>query len=365
MKLLNSLTSRIEPVVPMDPKLLRLYVCGPTTYDDLHLGNIRTAVVFDTLARVLRREFPVQYVTNFTDIDDKIINRADAEGVSVSELTERVIKSIREDWAGLNVSPTITPKATESLDGIFDMIHTLLGSGHAYKGENQDILFRLSSFSNHGQLSNQKDKADSKDFALWKSRPETEVGYDSEFGYGRPGWHIECSAMIRQHMGQTIDIHGGGMDLKFPHHENEIAQSVCAHGVPLATMFVHSGMVTVSGTKMAKSLGNQILYKGLLDRYDPKVIRFDLLRTKYNQIYDFTYNRLDESKRIYEKLTSILLSSPLERKRGAVGPVPDEVLELLQNDFNTPVAIMKLQQLWKAKDYFGVEAGLHLLGVGA
>lgn len=355
MKLLNSLTGKIEPVVPLNPEIVRLYACGPTTYDDIHLGNVRAIVVFDTLARVLRTEFPeVQFVTNFTDIDDKIIDRAAEQKVSPAFLAESVIESIRKDWAELKVQPTLTPKATESMDSIFELIHILLQKGHAYKADNQDILFRISSFKDHGLLTNQTHKEDSKDFALWKSRPESEVGYDSEFGYGRPGWHIECSAMIHQHMGETIDIHGGGMDLKFPHHENEIAQSNCAHGVNLATMFVHSGMVMVNGQKMAKSLGNHTTYKSLSQAYNPKVIRFDLLRTKYNQIYDFTEERLAESSRIYTKLVSIPV---------VPGQVPADVLELLRNDFNTPVAIMRLQQYWKKKDYQAVLAGLRLLGV--
>lgn len=350
MRLLNTLSGKVETVVPLSPHELTMYACGPTTYDNVHLGNVRTSVVFDTLARVLRTEFDVNYVTNFTDVDDKILNKAKQELVWPTEVSEKVIAAIEADWDKLNVRPDRVVKVTDSMHIIQEMVDKLLAKGFAYKADNGDILFDLSK-SPATPFSHVRN-ADAQDFALWKKQDPNYWGVPYQHGFGRPGWHIECSAMIRRYLGETIDIHGGGMDLKFPHHENEIHQSVAANGKPLATMFVHSGMVTVNGAKMSKSLGNHIVFRDL--NYDPRVIRFDLLRTKYNQVYDFTYDRLEESKKIYAKLTSV--DAELE-------PVPEDVLQLLRNDFNTPVAIMKLQQYAKAKKYGAVKAGLNLLGV--
>ena len=313
MRLLNTLSGNVETVVPSSSEL-KMYVCGPTTYDNVHLGNVRTSIVFDALARVLRTEFEVKYVTNFTDVDDKILNKAKEELVWPTEISEKVIESIRQDWDKLNIRPDKTVKVTDSIYIIQEMISKLLASKHAYKADNGDILFDLSK-SLATPFSHARGE-DAQDFALWKKQDSNDWGVPFTHGYGRPGWHIECSAMIRRHLGETIDIHGGGMDLKFPHHENEIHQSVAANGAPLATMFVHSGMVTVNGTKMSKSLGNHIVYKDL--DYDPMVVRFDLLRTKYNQVYDFTHDRLKESERIYKKLTSVKVE--LEE-------VPEDVLK--------------------------------------
>ena len=349
MQLLNTLSGKVEKVKPLS-STLKMYVCGPTTYDNVHLGNVRTSIVFDTLARVLRTEHDVQFVTNFTDIDDKIVNKAKEEIIDPREISDKVITAILTDWAKLNVKPDKTVKVSDSIYVIQEMVQKLVSSKHAYKAENGDIVFDLSTSPATPFSHTRSD--DAQDFALWKKQDSNDYGFPFRLGYGRPGWHIECSAMIERHLGGTIDIHGGGMDLKFPHHENEMHQSLAANGAPLATMFVHSGMVTVNGTKMSKSLGNHVVYRDI--NYDPKVVRFDLLRTKYNQIYDFTYERLDESKRIYEKLTSVDTE---------LGNVPEDVLQLLRNDFNTPVAIMKLQQAWKAKNYGDVLAGLKLLGV--
>lgn len=363
MFLQNSLSGQRELFAPIDPNWVRLYVCGPTTYDDIHLGNARTAVVFDTLARTLRHEYGfqhVQFMTNFTDIDDKIIDRARIEfpdlpiDVGVACLTTKVIKSIREDWHALGMTINEYAYVSDNIDHILTMVDKLVQTNHAYVSENGDVVFDISSNPRYGQLTGQP-LGDEKDFALWKRQEPNEFGFDSKFGWGRPGWHLECSAMIKTYMGDIIDIHGGGIDLKFPHHENEIAQSTCAnHTDKLANYFVHSNMVTVDGVKMSKSLGNHITVKDLFARgYTGSQIRFDLLRTKYNGIMDFTYARLDESVRILDRLTLELAEPTLD----------DQFIKLMQGDLNTPPAIMRLQSLFKQKNFSAVAGGLKFLGV--
>ena len=363
MFLQNSLTGERELFTPIDPSWVRLYVCGPTTYDDIHLGNARTAIVFDTLARALRHEYGfanVQFMTNFTDIDDKIIDRARVENpdlpidLAVVMLTTKVIKSIREDWTQLGMTVNEYAYVSDNIGNILEMIDRLVADNHAYVGENGDVLFDISSNPRYGQLTGQP-LGDEKDFALWKRQAPEDFGFESKWGRGRPGWHIECSAMIKTYLGDVIDIHGGGIDLKFPHHENEIAQSTCGnHTDKLANVFVHSNMVTVDGVKMSKSLGNHITVKDLFARgYTGSQIRFDALRTKYNGIMDFTYARLDESVRILAKLTSETAEPTLD----------EQFLKLVQTDLNTPPAIMRLQSLFKQKNYGAVMGGLKFLGI--
>lgn len=361
MRLFNSLTSTIEEFIPIDSKNIKMYVCGPTTYDDIHLGNARTAIVFDLLSRMIRNQYgygSLTYITNFTDIDEKIINslseKYDNFGIDqIINFTDKIISSIKSDWTALNVNVNSTVRVTESIEEIFSMIQSLIKLNHAYR-VNDGVVFDISSNPNFGKLTGQT-LGEEKDFALWKLRPSSEFGINSPFGYGIPGWSIECSAMIKNYLGDVIDIHGGGIDLKFPHHENEIAQSTCAnHTDKLANYFVHSNMVTVDGVKMSKSLGNHITIKELLKTYTGSEIRFDILRTKYSGIMNFTYDRIDESKKILSKLVATAIDSD---------DLDEQFLKSLNNDLNTPVAIMRLQQLHKAKEYAKVGAGLKLLGV--
>ena len=360
----NSLSGQREEFKPIDPNNVRMYVCGPTTYDDIHLGNARTAIVFDTLARVLRHEYGyshVQFMTNFTDIDDKIITRAKTDypelpiDEAVLAVTTKVIKSIREDWFALGMSVNDYAYVSDNIDAILLMIDQLMQKNHARTMPNGDVVFDILTKPKYGHLSGQHRSASHRDFALWKKQPETEFGFPSKFGYGRPGWHIECSAMIKTYLGEVIDIHGGGVDLKFPHHENEIAQSTCAnHTDKLANYFVHSNMVQVNGVKMSKSLGNHITMKELFTRgYDPRAIRFDILRTKYNGILNFTDDRIEESVKIFDKLASIVEEPILD----------EEFIASMKKDLNTPLAIMRLQTLFKEKNYAAVSGGLEFLGI--
>src|SRR5687767_15096688 len=281
IRLHDTLTREKRPLVPLNPQRITMYVCGPTVYGRAHIGNARPAVVFDALARLIRHEFGADslvYARNVTDVDDKIINSAKEEGVDTSVITERYERHYLEDMGALGVQPpTIAPHATQEIPAMIEMIAALVDLGHAYAAEGH-VLFHVPSDPGYGLLSHRDREAmlagarvgvapykrDPADFVLWKPSSETMVGWDSPWGRGRPGWHIECSAMIRAHLGETIDIHGGGLDLIFPHHENEVAQSRCAHrGVPLARLWVHNGFVDMGAEKMSKSLGNVITPKEL------------------------------------------------------------------------------------------------------
>ena len=268
LSLYNSLTRRKEEFVPADPERVTMYVCGPTVYNHAHIGNARPAVVFDVLARLLRRLYPhVVYARNITDIEDKIIAAAKAQGVDISVVTEKYADIYRKDMGVLGVlAPDLEPKATETIDEMIEMMERLIAAGHAYAAEGH-VLFNVPSFADYGRLSGRdRDemvagarvevapyKKDPSDFVLWKPSDADQPGWDSPWGRGRPGWHIECSAMIEKHLGQTIDIHGGGIDLQFPHHENEVAQSSCSHGgAPLARFWLHNGFVNIESEKMSK-----------------------------------------------------------------------------------------------------------------
>ncbi|WP_298725683.1 cysteine--tRNA ligase [uncultured Ferrovibrio sp.] len=363
IQLYNTLTRQKEVFVPRDPQRVTMYVCGPTVYNFAHIGNARPVVVFDTLYRLLQRQYPtVVYVRNVTDVDDKINAAAKAEGVPISTITERYHAVYSADMAALGaLPPVIEPKVTQHIPAIISMIERLIANGHAYAAEGH-VLFNVPSFKDYGQLSRRdRDemiagarvdvapyKRDPADFVLWKPSPPDLPGWDSPWGRGRPGWHIECSAMIEKNLGtETIDIHGGGHDLIFPHHENEIAQSTCAHG---GTMFcrywLHNGFVNVDAEKMSKSLGNVLLVHDLLTTAPGEAIRLALLSAHYRQPLDWTDAGLRDAKAQLDRLYRAL--DGLKDVRAADTAAPEAFMAALADDLNTPKALSELHQLANA-----------------
>lgn len=361
LTLYNSLTRTKETFVPRDPTDVTMYACGPTVYNPPHIGNARAAVVFDLLYRVLLARYPgVRYARNITDVDDKINAAAAAEGVPIASVTARYTDVYHRDMRALNVlQPSVEPRATASIDEILAMIQHLLDLGCAYSAEGH-VLFHVPSFPTYGRLSGRdRDemiagarvevapyKRDPADFVLWKPSTPELPGWPSPWGRGRPGWHIECSAMIRAHLGITIDIHGGGNDLKFPHHENELAQSSCAHhGAPLARYWVHNGFVQMDGQKMSKSLGNVLLVQDLLEQYRGETIRYALLSARYREPLLWSERTAPQAKAALDHLYGTL-----ERLHGidAVGDAPPaEFSAAIEDDLNTPLALAVLRQTAK------------------
>ena len=365
LALYNSATRRKEPFEPIDPARVRMYVCGPTVYDRAHIGNGRAIVVFDVLYRVLRDIYGkehVCYVRNITDVEDKINAAARANNEPIAALTARTIAAFHEDMAALNaLPPDVEPRATEYIAQMIAMIERLIASGRAYEAEGH-VLFAVASDPGYGQLSGRSRdemiagarvevapyKRDPADFVLWKpSEPEL-PGWDSPWGRGRPGWHIECSAMSEAHLGDTFDIHGGGLDLVFPHHENEIAQSTCAHGGrPFVRYWVHNGMLTDAGAKMSKSLGNIRTVHELLDEAPGEAIRLALLTAHYRDPLDWTGERLRQARqtldRFYRALT--LSRDPVFERFGEAEDALKPVREALEDDLNTPLALARLHEL--------------------
>ena len=324
----NSLTSREEPFIPIEANKIRMYCCGITVYDYCHLGHGRTCLIWDVVRRYLRwRGYEVRYVQNFTDIDDKILKRAQTEGVTMETISERFINAYFEDMERLGIEKADHyPRATHTLDGIKKLVSELESKGYAYPSEG-DVYYSVRKFPEYGKLSKRKledlqagasgrleetdpdapKKRDSFDFALWKAAKPDEPSYPSPWGNGRPGWHIECSAMVKEELGETIDIHVGGGDLMFPHHENEIAQSEAATGKPLARYWLHNGMVKIAGEKMSKSLGNFVTLRDLLDKIDPMVVRLFILQAHYRKPLDFTDEGLEAAKNGWNTLREGLL----------------------------------------------------------
>ncbi len=362
LSLHNTLTRKREPFEPgikADPKLVTMYVCGPTVYNFAHIGNARPPVVFDVLQRLLRRSYTLTYARNVTDVDDKINDAAKAEGVEIGVLTARYLAAYHEDLRVLGVEPPdVEPRVTSHVPQIVGLIERLVATGHAYEAEGH-VLFSVPGFADYGRLSGRdRDdmiagarievapyKRDPGDFVLWKPSDKDTVGWDSPWGRGRPGWHIECSAMAEAHLGETIDIHGGGVDLLFPHHENELAQSTCAHGgKPFARYWLHNGLVQVNGEKMSKSLGNVRLVRDLLREYGGETVRLGLLTAHYRQPLDWTEQLVTESRqkldRMYGALRAAGLSGTLTRAPDA--PPPPKMLAALEDDLNTPEAIAEL-----------------------
>ena len=347
---------------PIDPNNIRMYVCGPTVYDYAHVGNARPVIVFDTLFRIMRHSYGVDHVTyvrNITDVDDKIIEAANSNKEDISSLTSRTIQYFHEDasYVGALV-PTIEPKATDHINEMVEMIETLIVKGFAYEVDG-NVLFSSSKYDQYGKLSGKNIdeliagarvdiedfKKEASDFILWKPSKDNEPGWESPWGKGRPGWHIECSAMSKKYLGDTFDIHGGGQDLIFPHHENEIAQSECCHEKKFANYWLHNGFLTVEGNKMAKSDGNFTTVNELKDRYHGEVIRLAMLMTHYRQPLNWTENSLLESKKILNKWFSFFLDIEISKDDGEI--VDENILSALKDDINTPKAISELHQLFK------------------
>jgi cysteinyl-tRNA synthetase len=372
IRLYDTMAREKRDFVPADPKRITMYVCGPTVYGRAHIGNARPAVVFDTLSRLLRHQFPdadVIYARNVTDVDDKIIASASDEGVDTSVITERFERFYLDDMGALGVAPPdIAPHATDEIGPMVAMIGELIAKGHAYAAEGH-VLFSVASDKDYGALSRRdRDamiagarvevapyKRDPADFVLWKPSSDDVIGWDSPWGRGRPGWHIECSAMIAAHLGETIDIHGGGLDLIFPHHENEIAQSRCAHGgKPLANYWVHNGFVDMGAEKMSKSLGNVITVDRLLaEGHRGEVLRLALLSGHYRSPLPWTESLIAQSKATLDGLYRAAADAE-------AGAVDAGVVEALSDDLNTPLAMARLGALGDAGS---VKASAQLLGL--
>jgi cysteinyl-tRNA synthetase len=356
LRLHNSLTRRRETLAPIDPGHVRLYVCGPTVYDLAHVGNARPVVVFDVLARLLRRLYPrVTYVRNVTDVDDKINARAQESGEPIAAVTARTLADYHADMATLgNLPPDIEPRATAHIAEMIAIIERLIASGHAYAAEGH-VLFAVPSFAEYGKLSGRSRdeliagaridvapyKRDPGDFVLWKPSTPDLPGWASPWGRGRPGWHIECSAMSWRYLGENFDIHGGGTDLIFPHHENELAQSVCAFpGSRFAQLWVHNGMLVINGEKMSKSLGNFFTVRQVLEKAPAEAIRLLLIRTHYRGLLDFSDLALEECRQTLDRFYRALEKTP-----SAAGDVPPQVIEALCDDLNTPLALSHMHAL--------------------
>src|SRR5688572_3783089 len=369
LRLYNTLRGEKEDFVPFDPADVRMYVCGPTVYDYAHIGNARPVIVFDVLYRLLRHIYGaghVTYVRNITDVDDKINARAADEGISIRELTERTAKQFHEDVAALGcLPPTHQPRATEHVPHMIAMIERLIAAGFAYAAEGH-VLFDVGSKPDYGKLARRSldemiagarvevapYKRNAMDFVLWKPSKANEPSWPSPWSNGRPGWHIECSAMSEALLGETFDIHGGGIDLVFPHHENEIAQSEGAHDHrPLARVWMHNGFLQVEGEKMSKSLGNFFTIRDLLKDWPGEVLRFNMLRSHYRQPMDWTVQGLKESAALLERWYGVV--EPIAAPR-----IGDAFLAALADDLNTPLAIAELHKSDEAQ----LAGGLDLLG---
>jgi cysteinyl-tRNA synthetase len=371
IKLTNTLTERKEEFKPLENRTVKMYVCGPTVYDHAHVGHARSAVVFDVIRRWLEyRGYKLIFVRNYTDIDDKIIRRAKEEGIAWYEVAQKYIDSYEEDMKALNVKePTYKPRVTQHIREIVEMIDGLIEKGYAYESEG-NVYFSVEKFPQYGKLSKRRveellagarvepgeGKRNPLDFALWKRSKEGEPGWESPWSYGRPGWHIECSVMSMKYLGETMDIHGGGLDLIFPHHENEIAQSEAYTGKTFARYWVHNGFVMVNREKMSKSLGNFFTVKEILSQFSPDTLRLFLLSTHYRSPIDFSLDRLKEAESSLKRLINFLnireLIEPVESVEGEGEPISVEAYRkefesAMDDDFNTAKALGVLFELVK------------------
>jgi cysteinyl-tRNA synthetase len=361
LQIFNSLTRRKETFTPITPGQVRMYVCGMTVYDYCHLGHARVMMVFDMVVRYLRaRGNKVTYIRNITDIDDKIINRAKENGEDIGALTERFIQAMNEDAAALGViPPDQEPRATVHMPQIRDMIARLVERDYAYAAKNKDVYYRVRKFEPYGALSGKtldelkigarvevdEDKDDPLDFVLWKAAKPGEPQWDSSWGPGRPGWHIECSAMSTACLGSHFDIHGGGMDLKFPHHENEIAQSEAATGNKFVNTWMHVGFVRLNEEKMSKSLGNFFTVREVLKKFEPEVVRYFILGSHYRSPLDYSDENLQGAKAALTRLYLVLKDLPVAGEGGAAAAYEEKFQAAMDDDFNTPGALAVLFEL--------------------
>lgn len=381
----NTLTRQKKPFTPLQPGKVKMYVCGVTTYDLCHIGHARTYVTFDMIARYLRFSgLAVTYVRNITDVDDKIIRRANENGETPDELTARFIDAMHQDLDALGVArPDIEPRVTTSMSEIIALIERLVERGHAYLTAGGDVMFDVSTFADYGALSQQdlamlqsgarvevnEQKEDALDFVLWKAAKPGEPKWSSPWGEGRPGWHIECSAMTMAHLGEEFDIHGGGSDLTFPHHENEIAQSCCATGKHYAHYWLHSGMVQVNQEKMSKSLGNFFTIREVLAQYDPETVRFFLLSAHYHSQLNYSQDNLTQARGSLERLYTALRDVEADITADTTSAT-EQFIRAMDDDFNVPEAMAVLFELArklnkckqdKAKETAAVAGELKLL----
>ena len=360
LKIYNDLTNQKQAFVPLEPGKVRMYVCGMTVYDLCHLGHARVMVVFDVVYRYLKSQgYDVTYIRNITDIDDKIINRANENGEPFSDLTERFIQAMHEDSAALGIlMPDSEPRATAHIAEIIAMIERLVANGHAYVADNRDVYYSVGSFADYGKLSGKTledlqagarvevddQKRNPLDFVLWKSAKPGEPSWDSPWGGGRPGWHIECSAMSTCCLGDTFDIHGGGADLTFPHHENEIAQSEGATGKPFVNYWMHNGFVRINDEKMSKSLGNFFTVREILARYQAEEVRYFILTSQYRSPLNYDDEHLDNARGALTRFYTAMRGLPAAEPAGGEGFV-ERFHEAMDDDFNTPEALAVLFDL--------------------
>ena len=380
MKVYNTLTKKKEEFVPLEEGKVKMYVCGPTVYNLIHIGNARPMIVFDTVRRYMEHKgYKVNYVSNFTDVDDKIIKAANEEGVEPSAISERYIEECKKDMKGMHVKPATThPKATEEIDGMLDMIHTLIEKGHAYAAEDGTVYFRTRSFKEYGKLSHKNlddlqggnrsllvsgedQKEDPLDFVLWKPKKEGEPYWESPWCQGRPGWHIECSVMSKKYLGDQIDIHAGGEDLVFPHHENEIAQSEAANGKEFAKYWMHNAFLNIDNKKMSKSLGNFFTVRDISEKYDLQVLRFFMLSAHYRSPLNFSADLMEAAKNGLERIItgvenlkyaiSVTDKEAMDESEKALVEEAKKFItkfdEAMDDDFNTADAISAIFELIK------------------
>lgn len=380
MKIFNTLTRTKEEFVPLEPGKVKMYVCGPTVYNLIHIGNARPMIVFDTVRRYFEyKGYQVDYVSNFTDVDDKIIKKAIEEGVDADTISKRYIAECKKDMEGMNVRPaTRHPLATEEICGMLDMIQTLIEKGHAYAAEDGTVYFRVKSFKDYGKLSHknledlqsgfreikvtgEEGKEDPNDFVLWKPKKEGEPYWESPWCQGRPGWHIECSVMAKKYLGDQIDIHAGGEDLIFPHHENEIAQSESANDKPFATYWMHNAFLNIDNRKMSKSLGNFFTVREISEKYDLQVLRFFMLSAHYRSPLNFSADLMEASKNGLDRILTAAerlrelkgkakeekLSSQEEENATVLAALTEKYEAAMDDDFNTADAISALFEMVK------------------
>ena len=380
MKLFNTMSRRKEEFVPLEEGKVRMYVCGPTVYNLIHIGNARPMIIFDTVRRYLEyKGYEVNYVSNFTDVDDKIIKKAIEEGVSAEEISQRYIAECKKDMAGMNVKPATThPLATQEIDGMIDMIQTLIDKGYAYPVADGTVYFRVKKFKEYGKLSHKNlddlqsgfrslqvsgedQKEDPLDFVLWKPKKEGEPFWKSPWCDGRPGWHIECSVMSKKYLGEEIDIHAGGEDLVFPHHENEIAQSECCNGVPFAKYWMHNAFLNIDNRKMSKSLGNFRTVREIGEQYDLQVLRFFMLNAHYRSPLNFSADLMESSKNALERITEAAARLRDRQAAATVQEATEDEKKMMQeeaafvtkfeesmdDDFNTADALAAVFELVK------------------
>ena len=380
MKLFNTMSRRKEEFVPLEEGKVRMYVCGPTVYNLIHIGNARPMIIFDTVRRYLEyKGYDVNYVSNFTDVDDKIIKKAIEEGVSAEEISQRYIAECKKDMAGMNVKPATThPLATQEIDGMIDMIQTLIDKGYADPVADGTVYFRVKKFKEYGKLSHKNlddlqsgfrslqvsgedQKEDPLDFVLWKPKKEGEPFWKSPWCDGRPGWHIECSVMSKKYLGEEIDIHAGGEDLVFPHHENEIAQSECCNGVPFAKYWMHNAFLNIDNRKMSKSLGNFRTVREIGEQYDLQVLRFFMLNAHYRSPLNFSADLMESSKNALERITEAAARLRDRQAAATVQEATEDEKKMMQeeaafvtkfeesmdDDFNTADALAAVFELVK------------------